>query len=106
MEVLTNLAILRDFKPLSPDQMQAPRDQGKQFNDGRYELYKSTVKYDGDLGRSQHGYPSAAELPFVRVRELVSVRKLLIASRFIICLAKRIGVFDEAMERLGSLKSE
>jgi aryl-alcohol dehydrogenase-like predicted oxidoreductase len=58
-----NLAILRDFKPLSADQMQALRDHGKQFNDGRYELYKSTLKYDSDLGRSQHGYPSAAELP-------------------------------------------
>jgi aryl-alcohol dehydrogenase-like predicted oxidoreductase len=64
MEVLDqNLAVLRDFEPLSADQMQALRDHGKQFNDGRYELYKSTMKYDSDLGRSQHGYPSAAELP-------------------------------------------
>ena len=64
MEVLEqNLAILRDFRPLSADQMQTLRDHGKQFNDGRYELYKSTLKYDSDLGRSQHGYPSAAELP-------------------------------------------
>jgi hypothetical protein len=43
--------------------MQTLRDHGKQFNDGRYELYKSTLKYDSDLGRSKHGYPSAAELP-------------------------------------------
>ena len=64
MEVLDqNLAILREFKPLSTDQMHALRDHGKQFNDGRYELYKSTLKYDSDLGRSQHGYPSSAELP-------------------------------------------
>jgi aryl-alcohol dehydrogenase-like predicted oxidoreductase len=64
MEVLDqNLAILRDFKPLSADQMQTLRDHGKQFNDGRYELYKSTLKYDSDLGRGQHGYPLAAELP-------------------------------------------
>ncbi len=64
MEVLDqNLAILRDFKPLSADQMQKLRDYGRQFNDGRYELYKSTMKYDSDLSRSQHGYPSAAELP-------------------------------------------
>jgi aryl-alcohol dehydrogenase-like predicted oxidoreductase len=64
MEVLDqNLSILRDFKPLSDDQMQALRDHGRQFNDGRYELYKSTLKYDSDLGRSQHGYPSTAELP-------------------------------------------
>ena len=58
-----NLTILRDFKTLSGDRMQILRDQGKQFDDGRYELYKSTIKYDRDLGRSQHGYPSSAELP-------------------------------------------
>jgi uncharacterized protein len=64
MEVLDqNLAILRDFKPLSADQMQTLRDHGKQFNDGRYELYKGTLKYDSDFGRSRHGYPSTAELP-------------------------------------------
>jgi aryl-alcohol dehydrogenase-like predicted oxidoreductase len=64
MEVLDqNLAIVRDFKPLSADQMQKLRDHGQQFNDGRYELYKSTLKYDSDLSRSQHGYPAAAELP-------------------------------------------
>jgi uncharacterized protein len=64
MEVLDqNLSILRDFKPLSADQMQSLRDHGKQFKDGRYELYKSTLKYDSDLGRSRHGYPSSAELP-------------------------------------------
>jgi hypothetical protein len=64
MEVLDqNLAILRDFKPLSADQMQTLRDHGRPFNDGRYELYKSTLKYDSDLGRSQHGYPSSTELP-------------------------------------------
>jgi uncharacterized protein len=64
MEVLDqNLMILRDFKPLSADAMQLLRDHGKQFDDGRYELYKSTIKYDRDLGRSQHGYPSSAELP-------------------------------------------
>jgi predicted aldo/keto reductase-like oxidoreductase len=64
MEVLDqNLTILRDFKTLSADRMQILRDHGKQFDDGRYELYKSTIKYDRDLGRSQHGYSSSAELP-------------------------------------------
>ncbi|HEX4783886.1 MAG TPA: hypothetical protein VH350_06055 [Candidatus Sulfotelmatobacter sp.] len=64
MEVLDqNLTILRDFKTLSADRMQILRDHGRQFDDGRYELYKSTMKYDRDLGRSQHGCPSSAELP-------------------------------------------
>jgi hypothetical protein len=31
--------------------------------DGHVELYKSTMKYDGDLGREQHGLPSHRELP-------------------------------------------
>jgi aryl-alcohol dehydrogenase-like predicted oxidoreductase len=64
MEVLDqNLEILRTFKPLSEDQLNQLRSYGKQFEDGRYELFKSTVKYDGDLGRQQHDFPSAAQLP-------------------------------------------
>ncbi len=64
MEVLDqNLAILRDFKPLTADQMQRLRERGKSYSDGRYELYKSTLKYDSNLSRSQHGFPSSAELP-------------------------------------------
>jgi predicted aldo/keto reductase-like oxidoreductase len=64
MQVLDqNLEILRNFKPLSPVEMNQLREHGKQFSDGRYELFKSTVKYDGDLGREQHNYPTAAELP-------------------------------------------
>jgi aryl-alcohol dehydrogenase-like predicted oxidoreductase len=58
-----NLEILRTFKPLSEDQISALRNYAKQFDDGRFELFKSTVKYDGDLGRTQHDYPAAAELP-------------------------------------------
>jgi len=58
-----NLEILRNFKPLSEEQISALRTYAKQFDDGRYELFKSSVKYDGDLGRAQHDFPSAAELP-------------------------------------------
>jgi uncharacterized protein len=58
-----NLNILRNFHPLSDKQMLDLRQHGRQFNDGRYELFKSTMKYDGDLGREQHNFPSAAELP-------------------------------------------
>jgi uncharacterized protein len=64
MQVLDqNLEILRTFKPLSEDQISAMRRYGKQFDDGRYELFKSTVKYDGDVGRQQHNFPLAADLP-------------------------------------------
>ncbi len=58
-----NLQILHDFQPLDANRMTALREHGKRFNDGRYELYKSTVKYDGDLGREQNNYPPSAELP-------------------------------------------
>jgi predicted aldo/keto reductase-like oxidoreductase len=64
MEVLDqNLEILRNFKPLSDKQMAQLREHGKQFSDGRYELFKSSVKYDGDVGREQHNYPTTTELP-------------------------------------------
>jgi aryl-alcohol dehydrogenase-like predicted oxidoreductase len=59
-----NLAIARGFGPLSPAEMQALRDRCRtEAADGRYELFKTTKKYDGDVGREQHGYPSAKELP-------------------------------------------
>ncbi|MGA7317995.1 MAG: aldo/keto reductase [Silvibacterium sp.] len=58
-----NLQILRNFKPLGEKQMANLREYGRQFRDGRYELFKSTMKYDGALGREQHDFPSAADLP-------------------------------------------
>jgi hypothetical protein len=58
-----NLAILSTFQPLSGPQMNELREHGRAFNDGRYELFKSSIKYDGDLGREQHHFPSAAETP-------------------------------------------
>jgi predicted aldo/keto reductase-like oxidoreductase len=58
-----NLEILSNFKSLSAQQIGELRSHAQQFDDGRYELFKSSVKYDGDLGRQQHDFPSAAELP-------------------------------------------
>jgi aryl-alcohol dehydrogenase-like predicted oxidoreductase len=58
-----NLKIVQNFQPLTTTQLDQLRAHGKQFNDGRYELFKSTIKYDGDLGREQHEFPTAAELP-------------------------------------------
>ncbi len=64
MQVLDqNLEILRNFKPLEEKQMAMLREHGRQFNDGRYELFKSTVKYDATVGREQHHYPDASSLP-------------------------------------------
>ena len=64
MEVLDqNLMILAHFKPLGEEQLNTLREHGKQFCDGRYELFKSSLKYDGELGRQQHQFPTAEEVP-------------------------------------------
>ena len=58
-----NVRIARDFVPMSPAEMQALRDRvASQAADGRYELYKSTAKHDGDVGRKQHGFPTSDEV--------------------------------------------
>jgi uncharacterized protein len=59
-----NVAVARGFRPLDETQMQALRDRSAAVAvDGHLELYKSTMKYDADVGREQHGYPSPRELP-------------------------------------------
>ncbi len=59
-----NLAIARDFTPMSPEEMAALRERVREVAaDGRYEKFKTTKFYDGDLGRDQHGFPPAKELP-------------------------------------------
>jgi uncharacterized protein len=59
-----NLEVARGFQPLSSAQMQSMRDACRfDASDGHLELFKTTKKYDGDLGREMHGFPSNAELP-------------------------------------------
>ena len=59
-----NLEIARGFQPLSAAEMQRLRDRCRpDAADGRWELFKTTKKYDGDAGRKQHGFPSADDLP-------------------------------------------
>ncbi len=59
-----NLAIARGFQPMTPVEMEALNKRcASAAGDGHLELYKSTMKYDGDLGRAQHGLPSHKELP-------------------------------------------
>jgi hypothetical protein len=49
---------------MSAAEMQALRERCTRFAaDGHLELFKSTKRYDGAVGRAQHGYPPAAELP-------------------------------------------
>ena len=59
-----NLRIARGFKPMAREEMQALRQRCAFFAaDGHLELYKSTKKYDGGVGREQHGYPPPEQLP-------------------------------------------
>ncbi len=59
-----NVGIARGFKPMTASEMKALRQQcARAAGDGHLELYKSTMKYDGDLGREQHGLPPHKELP-------------------------------------------
>jgi aryl-alcohol dehydrogenase-like predicted oxidoreductase len=59
-----NLEIARNFHPMSEEEMEALRRRCRGLaSDGRYEKFKTTKFYDGDVGREQHGYPSAKELP-------------------------------------------
>jgi aryl-alcohol dehydrogenase-like predicted oxidoreductase len=59
-----NVGIARGFKPMSPLEMQALRERCRAASgDGHLELFKTTKKYDGGVGREQHGYPTIAELP-------------------------------------------
>jgi len=59
-----NLAIARGFKPMTAEEMEALFKRcAAAAGDGHLELYKSTMKYDGDVGREQHGLPLHKQLP-------------------------------------------
>ena len=55
-----DVALVRNFKPLSAAQMAALEARYKgEADDGRFELYKSTSLFDGPHHRKQHGFPMA-----------------------------------------------
>jgi aryl-alcohol dehydrogenase-like predicted oxidoreductase len=54
-----NVRIASDFTPMSATQMARLRHRMAPIAaDGRFELYKTTAKHDGEVGRAQHGFPS------------------------------------------------
>jgi aryl-alcohol dehydrogenase-like predicted oxidoreductase len=65
LEVLhQNLKIARGFKPLTAEEMNALRKRcAPEAGDGHFELFKSSAKFDGAIGRAQHGFPKQDELP-------------------------------------------
>jgi predicted aldo/keto reductase-like oxidoreductase len=53
-----NLRIARGFKPMTTAEMQALRERTRQVaGDGRYELYKASLKFDNPQARIAHGFP-------------------------------------------------
>ena len=59
-----NLEVACGFQAMSAAEMRHLRDRSRDLSaDGRLELFKTTKKYDGDLGRREHGFPLASELP-------------------------------------------
>ena len=58
-----HVRIADGFTPLDEVAMQALRDKYRPLaTDGHLELYKSSMKNDGDEGRKVHGFPPPAEL--------------------------------------------
>jgi aryl-alcohol dehydrogenase-like predicted oxidoreductase len=59
-----NLSVARGFRPMPEEKMAALRERVQSLAaDGRYELFKTTTKYDGKVGREQHHYPPPEKLP-------------------------------------------
>jgi aryl-alcohol dehydrogenase-like predicted oxidoreductase len=65
LEVLRkNLEIARTFKPMSAAEMKMLRERCATLAaDGRFELYKTSKRFDGPPGREQHGFPPQKEMP-------------------------------------------
>jgi uncharacterized protein len=52
-----NLKIVREFKPMTTDEMAAIENKVRPYaGDGRFELFKSSKMYDGPYHRKQHGF--------------------------------------------------
>ncbi|MEN9675209.1 MAG: hypothetical protein RIS76_1105 [Verrucomicrobiota bacterium] len=58
-----NLEIAATFTPMTSEAMQALRDRcALRAADGRFELYKTSKKFDGSPGREYHGFPPLTDL--------------------------------------------
>ena len=58
-----DLRIARGFVPLGKGAMETLRRRlARHAADGRYELYKTSMRHEGPIGREQHGFPSDEEL--------------------------------------------
>jgi predicted aldo/keto reductase-like oxidoreductase len=69
--VRQNLAIARGFQPLSEEQMTAIANRVRPVAaDGRFELYKVSLKYDNPEARLAHDFP--LDMQSIEVKEMVN----------------------------------
>ncbi len=75
LEVLRqNLAIAQAFEPMSPQEMQALRVRVKpEASDGRFELYKLSLKFDNPEARLAHEFP--LDMQSAEVKEMMQATK-------------------------------
>ena len=69
-----NLAIAQGFEPMSQPDMQALRERVKsQAADGRFELYKMSLKFDNPEARLAHEFP--VDMQQVEMKEMIQATK-------------------------------
>src|SRR5579875_2705705 len=65
-----NLRIAQNFTPFSETELQALRERAKPYaGDGRFELYKTSIKFDNPEARIAHEFP--LDLQQIEVRQMV-----------------------------------
>jgi hypothetical protein len=69
-----NLAVAQGFQPMSPQEMQALRDRVKsEAGDGRFEMYKLSLKFDNPEARLAHQFP--LDMQSAEVKEMLQAAK-------------------------------
>ncbi len=67
-----NLRVAQNFRPMSESEMQALEQRVKEAaGDGRFELYKVSIKFDNPEARLAHGFP--LDMESEEVKEMVQV---------------------------------
>ena len=65
-----NLRVAQNFTPLTYQEMQSLRDRAKPYaGDGRFELYKTSMKFDNPEARLAHEFP--IDLAQIEVKQMV-----------------------------------
>ena len=67
-----NLKIAQGFTPMGADEMDKLRARAKQYaGDGRFELYKTSIKFDNPETRLAHDFPQ--DLQSIETRQIVKM---------------------------------